>query len=97
MVCNPKPMPTDKAETKIAKCVIGRPIHRQAHQNTDRQYAPMNEAANIERDSGRTELWREPNFLMLSFAKLAEPVGNKKNEAEFENIERIDLTAASCK
>ena len=22
MVCNPKPMPTDKAETKIAKCVI---------------------------------------------------------------------------
>ena len=26
MVCNPKPMPTDKAETKIAKCVIGRPI-----------------------------------------------------------------------
>ena len=53
--------------------------------------------ANIERDSGRTELWREPNFLMLSSPKLAKPISNEKDQAELENIERVDLTAAGRK
>lgn len=71
--------------------------HRQAHQNTDRQYASMNEAGEHRKGFGTYGIVARAEFLNAFFAKLAEPVGNKKNEAEFENIERIDLTAASCK